>query len=51
MTHLFGTYAFNLGIQSGDIPLGAAVSLFMFPLLAILAFIILRNVQRRVREV
>jgi multiple sugar transport system permease protein len=36
-----------VGIESGDIPLGAAVSLFMFPMLAILAFIILRNVRRR----
>jgi multiple sugar transport system permease protein len=46
-THLFATYAFRVGIESGDIPLGAAVSLFMFPMLAILAFIILRNVRRR----
>jgi multiple sugar transport system permease protein len=49
-THLFGTYSFSLGIQSGDIPLGAAVSLFMFPILAVLAFFILRNVRQRVRE-
>lgn len=49
MTHLFGTYSFNLGIESGDIPLGAAVSLFMFPLLAVAAFFILRNVQQRAR--
>ncbi|SVC29063.1 uncharacterized protein METZ01_LOCUS281917, partial [marine metagenome] len=46
-THLFATYAFRVGIESGDIPLGAAVSLFMFPALAILAFIILRNVRQR----
>ena len=49
-THLFATYAFRVGIESGDIPLGAAVSLFMFPVLAILAFIILRNVRRRAME-
>jgi len=49
-THLFGTYAFKLGIESGDIPLGAAVSLFMFPLLAVLAFFILRNVRQRASE-
>jgi multiple sugar transport system permease protein len=49
-THLFGTYSFKLGIQSGDIPLGAAVSLFLFPLLAILAFFILRNVRKRAGE-
>ena len=35
MTHVFATYAFLLGIRSGDIPLGASVSLFMFPILAI----------------
>ena len=46
-THLFATYAFQVGIQSGDIPLGAAVSLFMFPLLAVFAFFTLRGVTRR----
>ena len=42
-THVFATYAFQVGIQSGDIPLGAAVSLFMFP---ILAFALLRAARR-----
>jgi multiple sugar transport system permease protein len=46
-THLFGTWAFDLGIRSGDIPLGASVSLFMFPILAIFAFLILRDVRQR----
>jgi len=50
-TDLFGTWAFKLGIGSGDIPLGAAVSLFLFPLLAILAIFILRDVSRRTREI
>jgi multiple sugar transport system permease protein len=49
-THLFGTYAFQVGIQSGDIPLGAAVSLFMFPLLAVFAIFILRGVNQRTKE-
>jgi multiple sugar transport system permease protein len=49
-THVFATYAFQVGIQSGDIPLGAAVSLFMFPLLAVAAFFVLRNVTRRGKE-
>jgi multiple sugar transport system permease protein len=49
-THVFGTYAFQVGIQSGDIPLGAAVSLFMFPLLAIFAVFVLRGVTRRSKE-
>ncbi len=49
-THLFATYAFKLGIQSGDIPLGAAVSLFMFPILAIFAMFILRDVRERTKR-
>jgi len=51
MTHVFATYAFLLGIRSGDLPLGAAVSLFMFPILAISAVFILRGVRRRGREI
>jgi multiple sugar transport system permease protein len=49
-THVFATYAFQVGIQSGDIPLGASVSLFMFPVLAVFAFFILRGVNRRTKE-
>jgi len=48
-THLFGTFSFQLGIQGGDVPLGAAVSLFMFPILAVAAFFILRGVRRSVQ--
>jgi len=50
-THVFATYAFMLGIRSGDIPLGAAVSLFMFPVLGVAAFFILRGVRRRGSEI
>jgi multiple sugar transport system permease protein len=50
MTHMFATYAFLLGIRSGDLPLGAAVSLFMFPILAVSAVFILRGVRKRGRE-
>ena len=50
MTHIFATWAFKLGIQSGDIPLGASVSLFMFPILGFAAVFILRGVARRGRE-
>ena len=49
-THLFATYAFSVGIQSGDIPLGAAVSLFMFPILAVAAYFVLRGVTKRNEE-
>jgi multiple sugar transport system permease protein len=51
MTHVFATYAFMLGIRSGDIPLGASVSLFMLPLLAIAAVLVLRGVRKRGREI
>ncbi|HET9018343.1 MAG TPA: sugar ABC transporter permease [Acetobacteraceae bacterium] len=49
-THIFATYAFQVGIASGDIPLGASVSLFMLPILAVASFFILRGVSRRDRE-
>ena len=51
MTHVFATYAFMLGIRSGDLPLGAAASLFMFPILAIGAIFILNGVRKRGREI
>jgi multiple sugar transport system permease protein len=51
MTHILPTWAFKLGIESGDIPLGAAVSLFMFPILAVSAVFILRGVRKRGREI
>jgi multiple sugar transport system permease protein len=50
LTHVFATYAFQVGIQSGDLPLGASVSLFMFPLLAIFAVFVLRGVNKRSKE-
>jgi multiple sugar transport system permease protein len=49
-THVFATWAFLVGIQGGDIALGAAVSLFMFPILAIAAYFILRDISRRGNE-
>jgi len=49
-THMFATYAFQIGIQSGDIPLGAAVSLFMLPILAIASYFILRGITQRSKD-
>lgn len=49
-THVFATYAFQIGIQSGNIPAGAAVSLFMFPILAIASFFVLRGITQRSKE-
>jgi multiple sugar transport system permease protein len=50
-THLFATWAFEIGIRSGDIPLGASVSLFMVPILGLAAFFILRDITKRGSEV
>jgi multiple sugar transport system permease protein len=49
-THIFATWAFKLGIEGNDIPLGASVSLFMFPILGIAAYFILRDINRRGNE-
>ncbi len=49
-THVFATWSFWLGIQGNDIPLGAAVSLFMVPILAVAAIFILRDINRRGNE-
>jgi multiple sugar transport system permease protein len=49
-THLFATWAFKVGIEGSDIPLGASVSLFMVPILAIAAIFILRDVNKRGNE-
>src|SRR5215218_6535612 len=49
-THLFATWAFKIGIESGDIPLGATVSLFMVPILAVGAAFILRDISKRGSE-
>jgi multiple sugar transport system permease protein len=49
-THLFATWAFRVGIEGRDIPLGASVSLFMAPILAVAAYFILRDVSKRGNE-
>jgi multiple sugar transport system permease protein len=50
LTHVFASYAFQVGILAGNIPRGAAVSLFMFPILAVIAFFVLRGINRRNQE-
>ena len=45
-THVFGTYAYNIGINAGDIGMGASITLFMFPLLAIFVIVMLRLLRR-----
>jgi multiple sugar transport system permease protein len=46
MTHLFATYSFVRGLQSGQIGQGAAVSLFLFPILLFVVFVQLRVVRK-----
>jgi multiple sugar transport system permease protein len=49
-THVFATWSFKVGIEGNDIPLGACVSLFMFPILAVGAWFILRDITKRGNE-
>ncbi len=49
-THIFATWAFRVGIEGSDLPLGASVSLFMVPILAVAAVFILRDINKRGNE-
>src|SRR5438093_12573922 len=46
MTHLFATYSFALGLHGGQVGQGAAVSLFLFPILLAVVFVQLRLVRQ-----
>ena len=45
-THLFATLAYQVGLTGGNLGQGAAVSLFLFPLLAAVVFVQLRYIRR-----
>src|SRR5262247_3735392 len=45
-THLFATLAYQVGLQGGNLGQGAAISLFMLPLLGMVVFIQLRYIRR-----
>jgi len=45
-TQVLSTWTFFRGIEGGNLAEGAAISLFMFPLLAAVAFLILRAARR-----
>jgi multiple sugar transport system permease protein len=45
-THLLATYAYQLGIGTGLLGEGAAVSLFMFPVLLVVVWVQLRYLRR-----
>jgi multiple sugar transport system permease protein len=44
-THLFATLAYQVGLTGGNLGQGAAISLFLFPILAAVVFIQLRYVR------
>ena len=46
-THVLGSYAFQTGVMSGDISHGAAISLFLVPILMIAMVLTLRAMRRR----
>ena len=45
-THLFATYSYVTGISNHEIGLGAAISLFLFPILVMIVIGLLRLVRR-----
>lgn len=45
-THLFATYAFQLAVPSTDLGTGAAVSMYMFPALAVVVAFTLLSLRR-----
>ncbi len=45
-THLLATYAYQLGVMAGLLSEGAAISLFMFPVLFIVVWVQLRYLRR-----
>jgi len=49
-TQVLGTLSFLIAIMNGNLPMGAAVSLFMVPILAVAATLILRGVAKRGSE-
>ena len=44
---MLGSQAFQVGILSGDVAHGAAISLFMFPVLLVVVILMLRFIRRR----
>ena len=47
-THLFATLTRQIGLESGQIGQGAAISLYLFPVLVFVVFVQLRFVRRQV---
>ncbi len=45
-THIFGTYAYQIGLGATEIGMGAAIALYMFPILSVFAIILLVYLRR-----
>ena len=45
-THLFATLAYQVGLNGGNLGQGAAISLFLFPMLAMVVFFQLRYIRQ-----
>jgi len=45
-THIFGTYAYQIGLAATDIGSGAAIALYMFPILAFFAVLLLTYLRK-----
>jgi multiple sugar transport system permease protein len=46
-THIFGTYAYQIGLSATQIGMGAAIALYMFPILAVFAILLLVFLRKR----
>jgi len=47
-THLFATFAYQVGLQAGKIGEGSAIALFMFPVLAVIVYVQLHYARREI---
>lgn len=47
-TQVLSTYAYQVGVNAGYLGRGAAISLFLFPLMAVMVFFMLRFLRREV---
>ena len=45
-THIFGTYAYQIGLSATEIGMGAAIALYMFPILSVFAVLLLIYLRR-----
>jgi len=45
-THIFGTYAYQIGLSGTEIGMGAAIALYMFPILLVFAIVLLVYLRR-----